>query len=896
MRRGIRKMQFKNKISENISRNKRRILSKSTCSVALVLLLVLSSTLFLLPIANAATSYPVYCFIAATPNPAGLGQQVLISAFADRYPPSNASNRYAIYVDFIFDVIITDPAGTVTTTKLKSDPVGGSWMTFTPNQLGTYTMKMHFEGAGPISQSSNNTYLPGTSSTISLVVQQDAVPPLTGAPLPTGYWQRPINNENREWASIAGNWLGLNALRDNGASTWDGVNTFNPYTTAPNSAHIIWTKPLKSGGIAGMPYNDEGFYTGDSYERIDKPAIIMNGVYYRNIPQVNNIAGNGFEAIDLRTGQVLWTQTNGSITFGQLLMFDSMNQHGVIPYLWNSNLQCFDAENGNFLLSFANRTSGSLTMDQRGNIIQYTVTYSATQKYVLMWNSTQAIQLGVPPGQTGSAFGAGNPDYWRPWYGTARNDYNWSKGIVWNVTIPNLSQYGCTNSSGPSISMFDPYDKVIICRYAAGANDTYPIGYTVLAGFSMTDGTMLWVKNYTDTNIVETGALGGASVGAGPGYFTYFKQETMQWHIYNARTGQYLYATDPLISGWGTYYTTLSAPASTFAYDKFFTIGYDGFLHCYNPSNGNLLWSALGYSAGQETPYGSWPTSYIAIADGKVYVSNGEHSPNQPLYRGYRLYCVDANTGQLLWKVANYGESPIIADGYLMTFNGYDSQNYAFGKGLSATTVQTPLTGIHAGDTIEITGTVTDQSPGQTCLGIPAAGTPAISDDSMSAWMEYLYMQKVQPTNATGVPVQLVAIDSSGVSTVIGTVTSNSMGFFNTHWTVPATPSDYQIVANFAGSNSYFSSSAIAAVAVVGAAPTPASANDVASAVVAQLPPTASPVPTAPSASDVASQVVANLPAEDNTLLYAAIAIIIIAVLIGIVNLAVLMMRRKQAA
>jgi hypothetical protein len=40
---------------------------------------------------------------------------------------------------------------------------------------------MHFEGAGPIPQNNNNTYLPSDSSTITLVVQQDPVPPLTGA-------------------------------------------------------------------------------------------------------------------------------------------------------------------------------------------------------------------------------------------------------------------------------------------------------------------------------------------------------------------------------------------------------------------------------------------------------------------------------------------------------------------------------------------------------------------------------------------------------------------------------------------------------------------------------------------------------------------------------------------
>jgi hypothetical protein len=34
-----------------------------------------------------------------------------------------------------------------------------------------------------------------------------------------------------------------------------------------------------------------------------------------------------------------------------------------------------------------------------------------------------------------------------------------------------------------------------------------------------------------------------------------------------------------------------------------------------------------------------------------------------------------------------------------------------------------------------------DKSSGDTCLGIPAAGTPAIADESMSDWMEYLHKQ-----------------------------------------------------------------------------------------------------------------------------------------------------------
>jgi len=840
--------------------------------------------LFLFPTAHAATAYPVYSFIFATPNPAGLNQDVLVSAFTDRYPPSNASNRYTIYVDFVFTVTVTDPTGIVTTKRLLADPVGGSYFMLNPNKIGTWTLKMHFEGTGPIPQSSNNSYLASDSNTISLVVQEQPATSFSGAPLPTGYWQRPIYGENREWGQIAGSWLGMNALRDSGASTWDGVTAYNPWSKAPTSAHIIWTKPLKDGGIVGYPYGAEGFYTGDSYERIDKPAIIMDGVFYRNIPRINDATGNGFEAIDLRTGETLWTVPNGTITFGQLLMFDSLNQHGVIPYLWNNNNQIFDARTGNCVVVWNNTVSGSRCTDDIGSVLQYI--YNYPQKTLAMWNSTRGLQYGNPVVNiTGSGLGASNPDYWRPSYGLqgSNANYNFLKGIMWNVTIPDLTSYGVTGS--PSISMLDIYDDVVICRFSGTANDTYPVGYNVFIGYSMVDGRQLWVKQYTNQAQVETGPLAGASVGVGPGYFFYYKQETLQWHAYSATTGEIAWTTEPYESPWATYYTTLSVPPAYAAYGHLYTIAYDGMLHCYDLATGNNLWNALGYSSGTETPYGSWPTSYMAIADGKVYVSNGEHSPNQPLYRGYELYCVDANTGDLIWKVSNYGQAPIIADGYLLTFNGYDMQNYAFGKGLSAVTVSAPQVAVPVGTGVLITGTVSDQSPGQTCLGIPAAGTPAISDDSMSAWMEYLYMQYTQPANATGVSVFLQAMKSDGTVFDIGRTTSDIMGHYEYAWT-PETADTYKVLATFEGSNSYYASSDQCGL-LVGPAVTPLTAEEVSSQVISQLP-TQAPYPTAPSASDVADIVVSQLPPQDNTLLYAVIAVVVITLLMCIVNLALL--------
>ena len=54
-------------------------------------------------------------------------------------------------------------------------------------------------------------------------------------------------------------------------------------------------------------------------------------------------------------------------------------------------------------------------------------------------------------------------------------------------------------------------------------------------------------------------------------------------------------------------------------------------------------------------------------------------------------------------------------------------------------------------------------------------GVPAVSDDSMSAWMEYVYMQKPRPTDTIGVPVTISVIDANGNYRQIGIQQRQSM-------------------------------------------------------------------------------------------------------------------------
>jgi hypothetical protein len=120
------------------------------------------------------------------------------------------------------------------------------------------------------------------------------------------------------------------------------------------------------------------------------------------------------------------------------------------------------------------------------------------------------------------------------------------------------------------------------------------------------------------------------------------------------------------------------------------------------------------------------------------------------------------------------------------------------------------------GSSVTIKGTVTDVSPGTSEYALTARfpnGVPAVSDDSMSDWMLYVYKQFPRPTNATGVEVTLSVLDSNGNYREIGKTTSNSDGFFTLNWK-PDIEGQYTVYASFAGSESYWPSHAVSSFAV----------------------------------------------------------------------------------
>jgi outer membrane protein assembly factor BamB len=234
-------------------------------------------------------------------------------------------------------------------------------------------------------------------------------------------------------------------------------------------------------------------------------------------------------------------------------------------------------------------------------------------------------------------------------------------------------------------------------------------------------------------------------------------------------------------------------------------------------------------TAGFDTPYGTWPLGTFGgndiLADGKIYVRAG-HDYTAPVFKGAKLYCINATTGQEIFETLSFNVAggPALADGYLVWDNGYDNQIYSYGKGPSKTTVSAPQIGVTTETPVTIIGTVTDISFGSQQNAVAANfpnGLPCVSDASMSQFMESVYQQQPVPHNMTGVPVTLSVVDANGNNRIIGTTTSDAYGTYSLTWT-PDITGNYSLTATFAGSGGYYPSSASTAFYASNPAPTQA--------------------------------------------------------------------------
>jgi hypothetical protein len=813
--------------------------------IATFLMLTIAFTLVALPVANAHdppwTNVPTWAYLAISPDPAGVGQSVALVFTLNWVPPGAGGPQGDRWRNLSIEV--TKPDGSKETLgPFTSDPVGGSYTYYTPDQVGTYTFNFSFPGQtvslGPTGLASviltnlayvNDTFLP-SSTTKTLTVQQEQIPGPPTYPLPTEYWTRPIEGQNTAWASIASNWLAGNMEAD--------VYNVQPYGIAPNSPHIMWTKPYEDAGVVGgedWAIPDATYYTGLTYEPRFNSPLIINGRLYYDLPMgsssLYNSAGDpgsygaagGYLCVDLRTGETLWLQ-NWTLpqeipVFGQLYDFEAGDQHGVLPgVLWSVNgstWQAYDALTGSWLYTLTNVPSTSLwgqVYGPSGEILRYVLKYDETagSGWLGLWNNTASLyELG---GYNGTGSYA-----WRP----NRKIIDMSKAYSWNVTIPSLQGH-----VGGSLTVRKVIpDDSLLCSFG---NDDYnqyaDTRNPVYTGFAISlkpasRGQLLWIKNYTTTgNVTRMWALSDVENRV----FTIADMQTMSWSGYSMDTGDLLWGPvhDEGVNDYDYYIYagigTFNTAAQSIHNGTLYLAGQSGKIYARDTKAGKLLWTYPGNPTYEGDPWPLWPIYIGAIADGKIYTFTFEHSASEPLRKGARVYCLNETTGEEIWSLMSWAHvghhsrrGPREADGYLTYMNAYDGQVYSIGKGPSATTVEAPMTAITVGNSVVIRGTVTDIAAGtkqkEQAARFPD-GVPAVSDASMSAWMEYVYMQKPRPTNATGVEVSLDTLDPNGNFVHIGTATSDASGNFHLDWKTPDVPGDYTIIATFAGSESYYAS------------------------------------------------------------------------------------------
>ncbi len=824
---------------------------KILAALGFALLMTVAALLSCLPAVTAnvtpTTNMETTAYLSFRPNPIGKGQQLLINAWVTPTPVTDldlglipaggfGSGIPRVNNNFYF----TKPDGTVVKLEnLTTYGDGSIWFTYTPDQAGTWTIQFNWTGVelwgAPGARIAHCSYLPCSTEKQTLVVQENPVPSYPATELPTGYWDWPVNPDNREWADIIGAWYN---------QRYDATqSSYQPYSQGPESSHILWMQSTSElAGLIGQPYGYTSTYSiSGSYATVD--TVMYGRAYYGTgndmFFKFSGVASGpqNIHCIDLRTGEELWavpgTFSAGAITStGPVLL--EVNGNNILKY---------NALTGALLL---NSTSipGAMSGFMGSGYINYP--YAVVKQHIgtSLTTGYYLVKINLEGPAT-----------------------DISQRVVWNVTIDSF------HHTQPSADFkLAIYDDIVY-------HIMYPV-YADTGAINFTTGEILWHHAQDTPYGIEMGA-GGASTGYGNAYFGV---ENRHFIAYDLKTGNVAWVSEQTNYPWGNFW----AYESAVAYNKVYGFGYDG-IYAFNVTNGKIVWHYKISDPYGETPYSQYPIHGMShiIGDGKVYAATCEHSPTF-YYRGYGLYCLDAYNGNPLWTISGYYTPSALAEGTLFATNAYDGNAYAFTKGETVTTVAVQNDVYAKGSTVLIKGSVMDLSPAQ-------PNTPAVSDDSMTGWMEYLHMQQPKPTNTTGVQVKLTAVSADGTTVNIGKATSTADGNYAFAWT-PSAEGVYYIKATFEGSKSYYASSDETSVCVgsvstgQSAAPSPTtSASPTASASA----PSTSPTPSSsgsPSASESPTQ--APPPTESPSVETYIIAAVV-AVIIVVVVAAVILRKRK---
>ncbi len=753
-------------------------------------------------------------YLSFRPNPVGLEQTFLVNVWLT--PASHAARYFTGY-----EITIQKPSGqtdVITVDSYRADTT--AWFEYLADEVGVWKLKFDFKGGyfpagnystefGAVMYGEATTfnfpqscyYAPSSTDWQELVVQENTVASWPASSLPTDYWTRPISPENREWWWIAGHfpWRG-----PGGGSAWpENTNIywaygdryrFTPWVQAPDTAHIVWRRQGAIGGLIGPIEGDtkvEDWSSGGG-----NPSIIYEGRCYQTVTEAdveNNSPSSRtyWMCYDLRTGEVYWKRPlySGESAPTNILYYQGYSEvpggesrfskDVHLVSITGGKLITYNPWNGavNLNISIAPLTSGTYYKNGYWLTVQDLGANATSDRYRLINWTIEAI-----PG----AFMVSSTTWWM--------------NVVSNITWP-WSNLGTTWDMESGIAV----TTTPLTPAAVGAW----YGTNVVAA-SLLTGAQLWNQTYEETMYSSSSTVadhGKVAIITMNGY----------WLGLNLKDGSVAWKSDALDYPWDSPGFGSYGVAS--AYGLFYRFAYSG-VYAHDWATGKEVWKYEAPANPYETPYttsnGTSVYSFNAagwIADGKLYAYNTEHTPTQPITRGWGLHCINATSGEGIWNITGCMTPGATADGYLVASNSYDGYTYIFGKGESATTISAPQTEVTFGQKVMLTGTILDMSPGQ-------PDTPCVSKESMSEWMEYLHMQHSIPANVVGVPISIDAVDPNCNFVHIGDTTSDGMsGTFGYAWE-PEIAGQYTVTATFMGDDSYGSSFATTYVNVVEASAT----------------------------------------------------------------------------
>lgn len=747
-------------------------------------------------------------YIDVAPTLIGVGQQATVTLWVLPPPQDYAGVPY--YGGFSgITVTFTKPDGTTSTLTPTdgiglysagvTDSLGSMYFMYTPNMAGNWSVIMSMPSQNFTDRTGTVQWSGCTSKPAYFTVQTEPVNagllngyPYAQLPNSNAYWTYPINSNNREWAAISGDWLTASIPPTFYPMILNTGGYWQQFGSAPRSGHILWDLQNTAGGIVGGAFGSRSIEPGNL---ISGNPIIMGGKVYQNIlPDSLTAAPTQFECVDLTTGKVLYTAP-GSITAGLHLPGNTYYQtsayglvqmqasYGNTPteYLFqtvgspmNGTWNYYDPNTGALALSISNVTAMNIAFVD-GSELAFGTTYTGYQNYVWEWNLTTAVNNGK----------------------------NWYAGLVWKAF---LSHPAPSDGSGrTSLAVSKDLSTIV---YGGGPGDDLVQGFDAKTGASIWNLTLPYASQMGQIQLYNASD------------FLTSDASTATFYCYSDLTGALVWSSASVGTfPWNTKYSGYFLANDN---DNVYIASPDGSVIALSLANGKVVWQSTKIpSTEYTTNYLPFEFGGLVVAGGTVYAYGGYSQDYEidPIPRFAMIIAINATSGQTMFTL-NGGLSPnAAADGYLLAFGNYDGKQYCIGKGTTSTSVSVP-NNFALKSTVQIQGNVLDQSPAQ-------PGTPAVSDSSMSEWMDYLHMQNAtllnSPPQEIGVPVTLSAVDPNNNTVIIGATTTDSAGNFYYSWT-PLIAGPYRITASFAGTASYWPSSSetgtIVTEAAVNATPT----------------------------------------------------------------------------